>query len=63
MKALSNDELLNLDIVDSVEYLRWFKLEMAKIKEKGNNKKHNKMEVKYKKQKALVEKYKECDLG
>ena len=62
MKLLSNKELLDSSFDDCLAYLRKFKAEMNKIKEIGKHKEHNKMEEKYKKQKALVIKYKEAKL-
>ncbi len=58
MNILSNKELLESSIDECLAYLRRFKAEMNKIKELGKHKDHNKMEIKYKKQKALVLKYK-----
>lgn len=58
MKILNNKELLESSFDDCLAYLRTFKAEMNRIKELGKHKEHNKMEVKYKKQKALIMKYK-----
>lgn len=58
MNLLSNKELLQSTVDDCLDYLRRFKAEMNRIKELGRHKDHNKMEIKYKKQKALVIKYK-----
>ncbi len=58
MRIINNKDLLVIGIDECLEYLKGFKTEMSKTKEQGKHKEHNKMEVKYKKQKALVEKHK-----
>lgn len=44
---------LERTIDECLDYLRRFKVEMNRMKELGRHKNHNKMEIKYKKQKAL----------
>lgn len=56
MKLLTNKEIINKDYRECTVYLSNFKDELVRIKELGKHKLHNKMEVKYKKQKALVKK-------
>lgn len=62
MKILSNNQLLECEEKTCILYFTWFKEQMNEMKKNGENKKHNKMEVKYKKQRELIKKHRGVEL-